>query len=140
MKRVTKPLAVIFLMVFLTGCVDAYLPRPYDANEFDRWVRLLVKTAELRGLCEEDAEFAYSVIPVELYELHKEATTAEVYARFTPRNEEVATAAKIVVNDFQEMRDFYAKGEHNEIYCKAKTELVGKKIKAMVEVIPTRRR
>lgn len=127
-------LSVTLISVLLVGCA---LPQKYDNNEYESWVRMQVLTEELVALCETGSK---AQIDAALAELRREARISEVYAQYTPRNAEVSTAAGIIAEDVNEIREFYAGNDHNVTYCTRKADLLGKKINTMVEVIPQKKR
>ena len=128
-------IAVLITVVFVAGCA---FPQKYDNNEYEQWVTMLVKVEHLGDVQCESATKAEIVATLD--DLKFDARVAEVYAAATPNNEEVATAAAIVAEDFVEMRDFYSINDHNVTYCSRKAALTEAKIQAMVDVIPTKSR
>lgn len=128
-----KAIFTAILILALSGC--GTVQNPYDSTEYELWVRMLYSAQELNGRCGTDPKLK---LYERLNEVYKEARVMSLYADYTPINDEVATAATIIANDVDEMREFYRTNEHNVTYCSRKTALIVKKIEAIVAEIPTR--
>ena len=130
-----KTIFSLAFVLLLAGC--GTITNPYDNNEFELWVRMLYNSQELEKQCETAPKLE---IYQRLSDIYKDARITQLYAEYTPLNEEVEIVAAIVANDVEEMRDFYRTNEHNVTYCSRKTALLTKKIEAIIEQIPERLR
>jgi len=130
-----KILLTAVLTLTLMGCGST--PQRYDNNEHEMLTRLAVGAEELNILCAGDSVPA---IKYAIQELDAEAKVIALYSKYTPKNAEVHTVAKILANDLVELKIYYNTKLHNVVYCQAKTNLIYKKADRILQVIPTKKR
>lgn len=125
---------VALILLTLGGCA---LPQKYDNNEFEIWVRMLVSAHELKSDC---ATATKADIQHRLTSMYTETQVAKYYAAYTPNNPEVSKSADIILNDIVELHNFYRNNDHNVTYCERKADLLARKIDAISQVVPGKKR
>lgn len=125
----------MILAFLLSGC--GTLVSTYDNNEYMMLVEFTVATEEAKLDCLTESQ---PVLTEKFKVMFTEVKELELYTRYTPVNDDVHNVAVILSKDVDQLLSFYKSNKHNEVYCLRKTSLIIKKAKAMLEVIPTKKR
>lgn len=106
---------IMALLALLTSCAtDLYLK--FDAQELQNFVEVKAEADVARSSCSRDPVYAAEMA---LFMMPKKAAIAESYvmARGTP---EIRSAAKIISELVEELRNAYATGTPSKAYCEIK--------------------
>jgi len=128
-------LLLVPVFLFFTGC--SILAPTYDNNEYIILVDISVTVQNINSQCLKSDRLSLSQ---KINGLVSETQRFELYTRHLANSDDIHNVASIVNKDAMQMSKFYATKGHNEKYCLRKTDMMGKKVNALLPVLATKRR
>lgn len=127
---------ILVFSLIVTLLLTACMPRRYDSDRYELWVRLQVDTERMAAVCKTATQEQMEML---LDGLEYESRVLTVFEGNLHGDPVANQAIEIVADDFKEMREYYRRNQHSDSYCKLKTRLIIRKIKVINEILPTAR-